>query len=587
MEFIAQKIKEYKRDVLLITLLLLIFVFLCSLFFAHQSNPIIDVGSEAYIPFQMLKGKILYKDIFVILPPLSYQLNSFLFLIFGASINTLYFAGSINALIIILAIYFIARNLTSPLNSAAITFSSMGFGCFTFYIYSYLFPNSFGSVYALSSFLLSALFFIRYLNNSNPKFVVVSSFFISLSFFFKYEFIAFLPILVFSSIFYKPIPRKYILYCIIAGLSVPLFSFSLLFMQGVTLEKLFEIISFIKKFSGSESRIYFLTNVVGLYFSPNLLKISLTSFTKTALSLSTILVLLYLLFYILINFSSENKLLRIRKITLISVIFINIIFFRHLFMYSFFPSSFSWLPIFTSIIFIISVIIYLKNKTLKNELFCFTVLIALAGTCKSFFSLNLNCYGTFFLPLLLLVNIIFFIEYFPCFFKFVDRKIWGKAFLTLVIITTLLFASWKIQFIFDNLIYPIKSDRGTIYTSKTFAEPLNNAMDYINKNIPENKTFLVFPEDVTLNFLTGRDSNNRHFRTIPVEVEVWGEQNIIDNLKKDLPDYIFINNMDSKSQGYTYFCEDYAQNICRFVFENYEYQTEFGKEFQIKIYKKK
>lgn len=326
MKFSSKFFNEYKKDIFLLTFLVFVFVFLCSLFFARQSNPIIDVGAEEYIPLQMFEGKVLYKDIFAILTPLSYQLNSFLFLILGASINTLYFAGCINALIIILAIYFIACNLTSPINSAAITFSVMAFACFTFYIFSYLFPNSFGIIYALSTFLLSALFFMCYLKNSNPKFVVASSFFISLSLLFKYEFIAFLPILVVSALFYKPIPRKYVLYCLIAGLSVPLFSFSLLFMQGVTLEELLKIVDFIKKFSVSETRTYFLSNYVGLYFSLGLLKVSFTYFTKTVLSLSALLVLLYLLFHVLINFSSEKKLLKIGKFTLISIIYINIIF---------------------------------------------------------------------------------------------------------------------------------------------------------------------------------------------------------------------------------------------------------------------
>lgn len=62
MKFFLKSFNEYKKDYFLLSLLVLIFVFLCSLFFARQSNPIIDVGSEAYIPLQMLKGKILYKD---------------------------------------------------------------------------------------------------------------------------------------------------------------------------------------------------------------------------------------------------------------------------------------------------------------------------------------------------------------------------------------------------------------------------------------------------------------------------------------------------------------------------------------------
>ena len=52
-----------------------------------------DSFREAYIPAQIIKGQILYKNIFNIYAPFSYLFNALLFKIFGVKLSVLYFAG--------------------------------------------------------------------------------------------------------------------------------------------------------------------------------------------------------------------------------------------------------------------------------------------------------------------------------------------------------------------------------------------------------------------------------------------------------------------------------------------------------------
>ena len=98
-----------KTDKGIILLLILIFCSILPFFFLHQGLLLIDTGREFYIPQQMLQGKVLYKDIFNIYGPLSYQFNAILLSLFGQKINTLYFAGIINSLVIIITLYLLAR----------------------------------------------------------------------------------------------------------------------------------------------------------------------------------------------------------------------------------------------------------------------------------------------------------------------------------------------------------------------------------------------------------------------------------------------------------------------------------------------
>ena len=68
------------------------------LFYGRFGDVNIDCFREAYIPAQMLNGKILYKNIFCIYPPLGYMINAVLFKVFGVNLSVLYFAGLISTL---------------------------------------------------------------------------------------------------------------------------------------------------------------------------------------------------------------------------------------------------------------------------------------------------------------------------------------------------------------------------------------------------------------------------------------------------------------------------------------------------------
>ena len=64
-----------------------------TIFFGKFGDVIVDSFREVYISQQILSGKVIYKDLFVIYPPLAYLINAILIKIFHNSLNTLYFAG--------------------------------------------------------------------------------------------------------------------------------------------------------------------------------------------------------------------------------------------------------------------------------------------------------------------------------------------------------------------------------------------------------------------------------------------------------------------------------------------------------------
>ena len=107
MEKFIEFAKKYNLAQLLLifTVCLVLFV----LYFGKQGAYMVDVGREAYIPWQMLQGKLLYKDIYNVYGPLGYQINTVAYALFGVHLNTLYFMGFLNSLIILFSTFYISK----------------------------------------------------------------------------------------------------------------------------------------------------------------------------------------------------------------------------------------------------------------------------------------------------------------------------------------------------------------------------------------------------------------------------------------------------------------------------------------------
>ena len=90
-----EKFKEFANRFCLkeLSIIFVVSLILYILFYAKYDVYLIDVGREAYLPWQMLKGQLLYKDIFNVYGPLGYQINAIAYAIFGVKLSTLYLMG--------------------------------------------------------------------------------------------------------------------------------------------------------------------------------------------------------------------------------------------------------------------------------------------------------------------------------------------------------------------------------------------------------------------------------------------------------------------------------------------------------------
>lgn len=578
-----QNIKNYIHnnylEILSVISLIAIFIILVVFLGNSVGSVMVDFGREAYFPEEVLKGKILYKDILNLFGPLSYQINAIFYMIFGANLTTLRMAGIINSFITLSIVYVISRLFTTKgvawINTVFIMVSCI----FNLWFLNYIFSYSYAAVYALNAFLLSTLCLIIYLKTKNKVFVPLIWFFIGLSLTFKYDYLIYTIFVLFFTIYLiktKKIDYKISLYSFISFLIVPVLSFSALFLQGLTINDFFNQLQIIKKYSESNSLTYFYKYFAGLYPSKQNFIITSRKFFESNL------------YFILLSGSiyysltlSKNILKHFPKFA-ISLLFPIIIFFtlnHFINTQQNCPLNLSWLPIFTFIIFCYILISNILNNKVKsnNNLYLILLFIALTASTKSFFLMRGYAYGILILPLLFIANSIFWVEYLPNQFKFLNKEAVKKAFV--IFFSIFIIIILQESFNLDQNGYLLKSKKGSIYNSqliKSNAIIAQKSIDYIEQNLNPNDSVWVIPEGNIINFLTGRPSSDIYYNITPPYIEAFGEKNIIDWLKNTPPDYIFLNDRNSIDYNQKYLCKDYGIEICNYIKANYSPVEKFS-----------
>ena len=82
-------------------------------------------------------------------------------------------------------------------------------------------------------------------------------------------------------------------------------------------------------------------------------------------------------------------------------------------------------------------------------------------------------------------------------------------------------------------------------------------------------TVVVYPECLRINVLGNRRSDDKFYSLIPLYVETFGEEIIINRLNITKPEYIIINNYDTSAYYFKEFGIDYAQNVLKEIKKNY------------------
>lgn len=534
---------KYKYIISLFLLSLLVF----GLTYAHQGSLIIDLGREVYYPKRILEGSILYKDLFNIYGPFSYLYNAFLFKIFGLKLNILYFSGIITASAIISLIYLISRQFFDKFLSFSISTITLIIGCFSFYIFNYIFPYSFSMTYGMAFCLASIYLLLLFLRNNNSILYYLSTFFAGLAISNKYEFIPYCLIFVYVA-FKNKLSLKQNTVSFVTLITSPLICFGFLFLQGLSIGDIIHNLKDIYAMSKTNTLSYFYS-ISGLTFQKQTLGLLIRNFLMTLFPIA----LLYNGHYFL-----DKSKIKAYFLFAISVFFT----FKLASLETF---------IFLPLLLIILMSLYFKKQ---NEEVKILSIASLLVSLKVFWATALNSYGVYFIPILL-ISIITFI-----------KKDYRKFVSVYLIFLSIAFFAYNLP-TRKTISNPIKTNMGTIYVSSEYKDTSNNILKFINENTNTTDKILILPEGLFFNYLTNRVSDDYYNSYLPLYVETFGENRLINALKKDKPDYIIMHNFSTSDYYFKSMCNDYGFEICDFIKNEYSPKGLLYDSFTAYIFKKK
>ena len=573
-------ILKYKKDILAFSFvsgLFFIFLVIC---WGRFGDIIVDCGREAYLPQLILEGKVLYKEIFAMYNPLSYQINALLYLMFGASFNTLYFAGIFSTFLILFAIYLISRQLLSPFKAI---FPALITICFCICKHpncvDYIFPYSYGMIYSLVTFLyfvLFSIYFVKKIEDEEKIQLCLSyyaSFIMGISLACRYEFVlAYIPFLVYLLLKTKNIKVVFTnLFLVLFPISV---SFGSLFIQGFKFEDLVNYIQFGNNFFNVEEQKWYSKTqgyslLAFVYFFKPVFQRALLFFS--------------ILFLNVFCFLGIQKL----KVNKVFLVFIYLILFtfesifllksKSLYMLQNF-SAFSWLTFSSILILFISCFAKeIRNRIVYILLSSFIILSAFRIGF-----VYVGQYSVYFLPLALVCNIAFVLNLKMK--PYIEKSI----IFFLILISCINFLVISYQRNYDKSL--LKTDKGNIYVLNSQFLPYKNVVNWIKENTNKSDTILVLPESPMLNFITNRPTNNKYYHLIPNHISALGEENIVRDLYKSMPDYIILQKYDYQLYGKHFLGLDYGLEIYDFINKNYVDIAIFSDSknlFSILLFKKK
>lgn len=531
-KFCNMKIDKYLVFLWLICILGLIF------FVGHFSGILIDFGREVYYPEQMLNGKVLYKDLFNIYGPFAYQINAILYKIFGTKLSALYGAGIVCSLLTVSGIYLIAKKFLSGFSSFSIGIFSIVIGVTTTSIFNFHFPYSWAMLYGLVAFLYSLLFLIKFQEDNKVKNLYFSSFLAGICITCKYDFLLYTLVILFF-IFKNKNFKALITFFI-----VPILSYGILFVQGMRFLDIFNTLQIVNTMAHTKTLTYFYQNS-GVYFTSKSILWNVFQFFVFAVIFG-----LFLFGWNL--FKKENYFSKILSIILcITALMISFVIYT-----TAIKTSLSFIPL----AMLVLAICLCKKSNMRLTIL---VISSFCVSIKVFWALMLGSYGTYYAPIILIA--IFAL------LRLLSKN-YDKAISIYLLFFSFIYFSYNCYGL-DLSQQTIETPNGKIITSANLAKSSSELIDYISKNTKPSEKIVIFPEGMMINFLTDRKSDDWYNSLLPLYIETFGEEKIIEHFNSDKPDYIILNNLDMKDYYYRYICQDYALGFCEFVKDNYRQET--------------
>ncbi len=568
-------------------ILLVIGVVMAALSWLKWPDILIDFGRELYVPWQLEKGCVLYKDIAIhFYGPFSPYLNSLLFKAFGARLMTLAIFNIVLIAALTYLIYRIFLEATDSLVATATGATFLSAFAFSQYVgvgnYNYVTPYSYALTHGLSLSLFSIYLFWAYLKRRNNLLLGIIGIFVGLVYLTKLEvFLAILSavaiglLLVIFTDRLSPTQGFKRVGALCLGFALPIIVFVGYLSRHMPVQDALSAIAMqIKQlFTASVNSNLFYRRVSGLD-APLL---NLTKLFITAGWYLLILLILGILSYVIkvipdkyrrigitlaFGFATASTLFLVIRIPWVhwmemsralplAMLVLGV--YQFIALWRLRKSRREFISLFPVFLFTIFGFVLLFKMILNVHVYHYGFALAMPAT------------------LLAVMALLYYVPYFI-----------GKMFGNVAFIRAL-----SVMLICIALAFHINLSR-QIYKLKTFAlgsggdkiltwgeqisavgQGFKLALEKIEEFIGPNENFVVIPEGIMLNYLSRRRNPSAYTSFLHGDLIMFKEEQIVDALNRCSPDYVILVDRDVSEWGYRYFGLDYAVKISSWVKSNY------------------
>jgi hypothetical protein len=147
----------------------------------------IDGGREMNTPVRLLRGELIYTDVYYLYGPLAPYFNAALYAVFGVHLNTLYGAGTLASIAVLIILFRLANRL-SGFGPAVLTVWTVLVFCIFKRNGNYVFPYTYSAVYGTLLGLAAVAAEIGYIHQRRTRSLTLAGVFAGLALICKLEF---------------------------------------------------------------------------------------------------------------------------------------------------------------------------------------------------------------------------------------------------------------------------------------------------------------------------------------------------------------------------------------------------------------
>jgi hypothetical protein len=585
--------------------LLLLFACLTVQSWRKWPDVLVDFGRELYLPWQLISGRVLYRDMDHLFGPLSVYYHGFLFKVFGVSYSVIILSNIIIAIILLIVVYKLLIQISSPAAAFVGQLFVVSVFLFSQFLntgnYNFMSPYSHEASHGLVLSLLSIYHLWQYLKSAKSGHILIAGLIFGLVFLTKIE--VFLSLMIAAGCFFALLLHhsrargfKALALFVSMALLAPTFFF-IYFLTvmpaAAALKGLFG--SWLILLDGQVGGNQFYLRTMGT----DDIRGNLARMLWSALLLLSMIVSVYVLSY---GHGLHGQ-FRVRtwvyKLLLAGVIaatcFVDLFDIGRAF------------PVFNTLVFLAFLRCYQWSHRASDEALskAWIGLLTFAVFANSLLlKVVLNCqishYGFCLVIPSALLFCIFVIWFLP---RALSLRVGsGVVFRNTMIIVILIFCGRCVSV--SRQFYKHKTTAiGVGYDHfLTFPHPIDPrapfvtaALKILRVQLREDESFVALPEGVMLNYLSRRRNPSRHVNFQPAELLAFGEDEIVQDLAKSAPDFIVLVHKDSAEYGMKNFGQDarYGKKIMSWVDSNYESLVLLGAEpfkgrsFGVKILKRR